>query len=99
VTPRGWSTCELPAHTAISDPLQGGGSTRQLTPGPRAGLEPATLLVNAGTGCSAVAKPREAVILKLVTCWYMRRIEDAQLTPWRRVAARGVCHENTELCL
>jgi hypothetical protein len=39
-------------------------------PGARAGLEPATVAVNAGSGCSAAAKPREAVILKLVTCWY-----------------------------
>jgi hypothetical protein len=44
-------------------------------PGARAGLEPATVAVNAGSGCSAVAKPREAVLLKLVTCWYSNGIE------------------------
>jgi hypothetical protein len=38
---------------AFCDPLPGGGSLRKLTPGARAGLEPATLVVNAGSGCSA----------------------------------------------
>jgi hypothetical protein len=33
------------------------------------------LSVNAGNGCSAVVKPREAVIAKLVTCWYPSEIE------------------------
>jgi hypothetical protein len=65
----------LSARAAIYDPLQGGGSMPELTPGARAGLEPATLVVNAGSGCSAAMKPREAVIVELVTCWYPRGIE------------------------
>ena len=48
---------------------------RNLTPGARTGLETATVVVNAGNGYSAAVKPRDAVILKLVTCWYLRRIK------------------------
>jgi hypothetical protein len=62
------------ACAAIRDRLLGGCPLQELTPGARAGLEPATLVVNAGSGCSAAVKPREAVIAEPVTCWDARRI-------------------------
>lgn len=58
MTPRDWSTCELPVRAAICDPLQGGGSIRKRTPRARTGLETAPLVVNAGSGCSAAVNPR-----------------------------------------
>jgi hypothetical protein len=62
---------------------------RKLTPGARAGLEPATLVVNAGSGCSAAVGPREAVVAGLVTCWYPREIEECEDAAVRPHLARG----------
>lgn len=66
-----WNQTESRAVKGSND----SGPLWELTPGARTGLEPAPLLVNAGSGCSAVAKPSEAAIIEPVTCWYPSGIE------------------------
>ena len=74
-----------------------GGPFRELTPGARTGLETATRVVNAGSGCSAAVKAVERVVVELVSCWYPREIEGCEdaavrTATWPRSLPASVRH-------